>query len=214
MNGHVLIKAIRDRMHNVLGTTFYLLALVNPISKVFLLSTFSRDMHEEEIKRLCIFSSLVGLAILLAFAAAGSFILTCLFHVELHAFQIVGGVVLFTIGLNALKRGVFFEQDEKQNLAEMSIVPLASPMIAGPATITAAVSFSAQYGLTVTSLAITLAVAANFLIMLLSRFIGSWLTRYNLMGALIRITGLIVSTIAMQMVLDGLRGWSHNLVNN
>jgi multiple antibiotic resistance protein len=198
-------------MDNILGTTLYLLALVNPVSKIFLLSAFSKGMRDEELKRLCIFSSCVGLGILLTFAAAGSIILTHIFHMELHSFQIVGGVVLFTIGFNALTRGSFFELDEKQKLAEMSIVPLASPMIAGPATITAAVSFSAQYGLAITALAITLAVAGNFLIMLSSRMIGQWLTRYNLMGALIRITGLIVGTIAMQMVLDGLRGWLKSL---
>lgn len=188
-------------MEHLFSTTLYLLALVNPVSKIFLLSTFSKEVRPRELWRLAWVSSLVGLGILLLFALAGKLLLRSVFHVEIYSFQIVGGAVLFAIGYRALSKGVFFEIDEKTSFEEMSIVPLASPMIAGPATITAAVSFSVQYGLPVTVSASALAVGINFLAMRWAGRIGAQLMRFNLMGALIRITGLVVATIAVQMVL-------------
>src|SRR5208337_3437215 len=96
-----------------------------------------------------------------------------------------------------------FEVSKNQKLEDLSVVPLASPMIAGPATITAAVSFPAKYGITVTAVSVIIAIFINFLVMIISPFLSRTLTRHNIMGALIRITGLIVATIGVQMVLDG-----------
>jgi multiple antibiotic resistance protein len=135
----------------------------------------------------------------------GNFMLAKFFHIQIYAFKIAGGTVLFMRGLDALNKGLFFELNHKQKLEDMSIVPLASPMIAGPATITAAVSFPAQYGIPVTSLSIILAVCVNLLIMMLAPVITTHLIKQNIMGALIRITGLIVATIGIQMMLDGFR---------
>jgi len=86
-------------------------------------------------------------------------------------------------------------------------------MIAGPATITAAVSFPAKYGLSITALSIIAAVAVNLFIMLLSPGITGSLIRHNIMGALIRITGLIVATIGVQMILDGFGEYLHLVIN-
>ena len=86
----------------------------------------------------------------------------------------------------------------------MTTVPIAIPMIAGPATITAAVTFPVQYGRFVTIVAILLALLVNLVFMLEARRIGQFLTKYNVMNPLIRIIGLIVATIGLQMVFDGI----------
>lgn len=52
-----------------------------------------------------------------------------------------------------------------------------------------------------------LALAVNDVTMLFSRAIGAILTRLNLLGALIRITGLVVMTLGTQMMLDGIADW-------
>ena len=198
-------------MKDLLDCTLYLIALINPVSKIFILSMFSKEVEPKELRGISVQSSVIALAILLVFAAMGNIILSKIFHVELYSFKIAAGIILFIMGLKALLKGVFFETDAKAKLSDISIVPLASPMIAGPATITVAISFSAEYGLDVTSLAIALAVGINLLIMLSSRFISKLLLGHNLMGALIRITGMIVATIAVQMVLMGLSGWYQSL---
>ena len=182
---------------------FALLALMNPISKIFVVSTLSGELQDNKVRKICLKASLVAACILLLFALVGNFLLTYVFHVTIYAFQIVGGIVLFLRGLQALNKGLFFEIDAHQKLEDIAIVPLASPMIAGPATITAAVSFPAHYGMLVTLVSISCAVSVNLLIMFYSKLIGDYLKKYNLMGALIRITGLIVATIGAQMLLDG-----------
>jgi multiple antibiotic resistance protein len=126
------------------------------------------------------------------------------FHVQLYAFKIAGGLVLLYRGFEALNKGVFFEFDEKMRLADISIVPLASPMIAGPAAISASLSFPVKYGLTIALISIVVSVLINLLIMLYAKVISAFLTKLNFMEASIRITGLIVATIGIQMVLDGI----------
>jgi multiple antibiotic resistance protein len=179
------------------------LALINPISKIFVVSTLSETSAEKDIRKACFKASVIAVVILLLFLWSGDILLRSIFHVQLYAFKIAGGLVLLFRGFDALSKGVFFEYNEKMRLADMSIVPLASPMIAGPAAISAALSFPVKYGTILTSAALVLSIVVNLTIMLNSRVISRFLTRINFMEASIRITGLIVATIGIQMVLDG-----------
>jgi len=60
-------------------------------------------------------------------------------------------------GLSGLLKGFFMKVDEHIKIADLTTVPIAIPMIAGPATITAAVTFPVQYSRFVTIVAILLA---------------------------------------------------------
>jgi len=196
-------------LYSALDCTLALIALINPISKIFLVTTLKENTDASGLKNIIVRSSIVALVILLTFTFIGNFLLLKFFHIQIYSFKIAGGIVLVFRGFEALNKGLFFELDHKQKLEDLSIVPLASPMIAGPATITAAVSFPAKYGLTITSLSILAAVAVNLFIMLISPRLTGALTKHNIMGALIRITGLIVATIGVQMILDGFGEYLH-----
>lgn len=203
-----------NSLNNVLDCSLLLLALINPISKIFIISTFSQDLAHNDIRHVVIKSTMIAMLILLTFTFLGNFILSKIFHVQLYSFQIAGGIVLAFRGFEALKNGLFFEVGVNQKFEDLSVVPLASPMIAGPATLTAAVSFPSKYGLLVTCIAIVISISINLIIMLLARTISSILDKYNIMGALIRITGLIVATIGIQMMLDGTFEFLSNLQNS
>lgn len=190
-------------MNVYLNCTLALLALINPLSKIFILSTLSQNDSSKSIKRIAIKASVVAVSILIIFTFAGKFILTNIFRVDIYSFQIIGGLILIIRGYKALSRGLFFETEINQRLEDASIVPLASPMIAGPATLTAAISFPSSYGFEATIIAIILSILVNFILMLHTQSISKFLMRFNLMGALIRIVGLIVSTIGVQMMLNG-----------
>lgn len=190
-----------------LSNVLYLLALINPISKVFILSVLSKQGSAADLRRVVLKSSAIALAMLLVLGAAGNLILAHVFHVQMHSLQVAGGIVLFFIGYHALSKGVFFEVDEKARFDELSIVPLASPMIAGPAAITAAISLNQQMGVLLASGCIVAALVLNHLVMSLNPLISTWMIRHNIMGPLIRITGLIVAAIAVEMVLGGLGHW-------
>lgn len=191
-------------LYTAIDCTLALIALINPISKIFLITTLNESTDSSGLNNIIVRSSIIALVILLIFTFIGNFLLVTFFNIQIYSLKIAGGIVLVFRGFEALNKGVFFELSHNQKLEDLSIVPLASPMIAGPATITAAVSFPAKYGLAITAFSILAAVAVNLFIMIISPRIAGALSKHNIMGALIRITGLIVATIGVQMILDGL----------
>lgn len=188
----------------VLTNALYLLVVINPVSKIALLSPCAPEKGRGELAAASVKSTCVAAAILLGAVFCGDFLLRRVFRIELCALQIAGGIVLAWVGFQALRRGVFFEMDLTARFADLAIVPLACPMIAGPATITAALSLRSAVDPLWLTLSIALALAANLLCMACAAPVGRLLTKFNIMGALIRITGLIVMTMGVQMVIDGI----------
>ncbi len=195
-----------DTLNQILVNLLYILALLNPVSKVAVLSATSSE-ELQDLRGVVLKSTLVAAGILLGVMFFGQIILRDIFHVELYALRIAGGAVLLITGFNALRKGLFFEKDTHARFADLAIVPLACPMIAGPATIAASLALAARLGLWIPLCAIFLALGINAVIMLFSQIIGRVLIKFNILGAVIRITGLIVMTMGVQMVLDGMGQW-------
>jgi multiple antibiotic resistance protein len=188
--------------------SLYLLALINPISKICILSVFSKDLEsKDEMRKIVTKSTLIALLILTMVMLGGNFLFYSFLRVELYSLRVAGGCILFWVGFKALSKGVFFETGSQTRLSEISIVPLASPMIAGPATIAAVLPMAVSKGFCMSFTAVAVSVSVNMIFMLLAKPIGNLLIRFNIMGALIRITGLIVSTIGVQMILSGIAKW-------
>lgn len=187
--------------------TLFLLALINPVSKIAVISVLPESATLQDIEKISIRSTLVAFGMLVVFALAGNAILTVVFHIELYSFQIVGGFVVFFYGFMALRQGVFFEAKQNQRILDLSIVPIASPLIAGPATITAVITLSAEHSMTMVLSALAIALFINLVAMLLARFISRPLIKFNFLGALIRIIGLFVASMGISMVLSGIRSF-------
>lgn len=186
-------------------------ALINPIHKIFIISSLQNQFNDPELRYLSIKSSFTAFLILLFFMFLGELIFNYVFHIQLYAFKVACGVVLFYNGINGLQKGVFLRLDKNINLNDVLTVPIAMPMIAGPATITAAVTFPSHYGRLNTISAIIIAISLNLLFMLFAKQIGKLLTKLNVMNALIRITGLIVATIGLQLIFDGVANFINTL---
>lgn len=191
-------------MQTIINLSLFFIAVINPISKIAVMAVLPETATIKDVEQIAVRSTVAAFLMLVAFILTGSFILSEVFHVQLHSFQIVGGFVVFYYGFMALRNGVFFEFDPQKKLSDLSIVPIASPLIAGPATITAVISMTAQYSAVPVMIAISVALIVNLVIMILSRFIAKPLVRYNLLGVLIRIMGLFVASIGMNMMLSGI----------
>lgn len=189
--------------------TVYFLALINPASKILFLSTKEPPYTNTELKSVSLRSSFVAWAILILLVISGNFILTTIFHVEIYSLSVAGGIILFIIGLNAVRNGKFFEKRDLNGGGDVSIVPLAAPLIAGPGVMTAAISFASMNGVFLTLSCITIAVILNLILMLLSSQIGRGLDKISAISPIIRITGLIVTAVAMQMIFTGCAMWLH-----
>lgn len=191
----------------ILENTIYFLALINPASKILFLSTKEPAYNTKELTALSMKSSFVAWLILMLLTFGGNFILLTIFHVEIYSLSAAGGIILFIIGLNAVRKGNFYEKRDYKTNSDISIVPLAAPLIAGPGVMTAAIFFAMMHGIIITLICVTLAIILNLLFMLASAKIGSFLEKTNATGPLIRITGLIVTAVAMQMIFNGFSIW-------
>ena len=199
---------MRPMVVEILTNALYLLTLINPVSKVSVLLALSGEERQAEAKALVAKSSLIAMCILMGSMVFGHFILRSIFHVSLDALRIAGGAILFWVGFNALRKGVFFEQPLVGQYTDLAIVPLACPMIAGPATIAASIGLWAHGDSAGPVISLLIALWVNYLIMRwASGPVYNQLHRINILGALIRITGLIVMTIGTQMALDGIGHW-------
>lgn len=199
-------------VETIVQLSLYFLALINPASKVFILSSVQSQYSRNQLFKISAKATIAAWAILLFLSLAGHFVLKVIFRVDIYSLQVAGGIVLFIIGLTAVRKGRFFEQELQGSPDDFSIVPLAAPMIAGPGTITASISLSSTHGMSLTIISLSIAVFINFIIMLLSPWIGKTFERFHVFGPFIRITGLIVAAVAVQMVLSGLAQWLQPLL--
>lgn len=181
-----------------------LLALINPIQKVFVVVSLQENYTRPELRRIVDKASVTAIGVLLLFLLMGEAILGYVFNLKIYAFQITCGVVLFYNGFVGLQKGAFLTLDKNTRIEELITVPITIPMIAGPATITAVVTMPAVYGRWMTIGALLLALAINWVIMRNADRIGRFLERQNMMMPLIRITALIVAAIGLQMILNGI----------
>jgi multiple antibiotic resistance protein len=199
-------------LSQIIENSLYFLALINPISKVLFIASKYPPYSSKELFSLAIRSSIVALLILVILASIGDFLMVNIFHVEIYSLSVAGGIILFTIGLNAVRKGRFFEEDKNNNLPDISIVPLAAPLIAGPGTMTAAISFASMNGLTITIICISIAILINLFFMLLSFQINRTVEKLHATEPLIRIMGLIVTAVAMQMIFSGCATWITKII--
>lgn len=199
-----------ENLGTIMENSLYFVALINPASKIFFLTAQQPQLSTAELRHVSLRASFFGLLILLGCCIGGHFVLERIFRVNLYALQLSGGLVLLFSGLAAVQKGVFYhDQDAKKHPSfdELSVVPLAAPLIAGPGTIAATISFSMQYGTLSTLLSLIPALLINLLLMLSSRYISKTLEIFAFAGPMIRLTGLIVMAVAMQMMLSGAGGF-------
>lgn len=196
-------------LSHVIEITMYLIALVNPVSKVFFLASKQPAYTTKELATISIKSTVVSLFILIALTCVGDLLLTRIFRIEIYSLGVAGGIILFSIGLNAVKNGAFIDvaDSDRQKFSDVAVVPLATPLIAGPGTMTAAITLASMHGVWTTIICIAISLLVNLGFMLLSYPINHGLEKLNATGTIIRITGLIVTAVAMQMIFSGCTMW-------
>jgi multiple antibiotic resistance protein len=161
---------------------------------------------------------LIAGAILVVFALFGEDLLGAL-HIELDSFRIAGGLMLFLIALDMVfeKRTQRREQRAERVTAEhvdgtevedVSVFPMAMPMLAGPGAIASVMLLTAKAHGVAATLTVLLALAAVLMLTLLALMAASPLMR--LFGARVeavitRLLGVLLAALAAQYVIDGLK---------
>ena len=165
-------------------------------------------------RTMAIRSVLVAAAILLFFALLGEDLLRSM-GISLDAFRIAGGIMLFMIALDM----VFEKRTErrehraddvraKPEHEDVSIFPMAIPMIAGPGSIASVMLLTSRANgdqETLLVLGALASVLALMLVMLLAAGPVMKLLGYKMEAMITRLLGVILAALAAQYVVDGVK---------
>ena len=192
-------------MNADLVSAFVLLFLVlDPLGNLPVAASLLKQVDSARRARVVMRECFIAYLMLLAFMFGGRQFLDVM-HLSEISLSIAGGVILFMIAIRMVFRpeeSVFGESLEH----EPFIVPLAIPLIAGPsalATVMLMVSREpAKLGIWVGAMTAAMAVSATLLVM--GEKIEKWLGK-RAMEAIERLMGLILTAIAVEMLLGGIK---------
>ena len=152
---------------------------------------------------------LVSLAVITVFAVAGQAILTYL-GIGIPALQGAGGLLLLLVALDLLT-GRESAQPQAAEEVNVALVPLGTPLLAGPGAIAATIVFVRQAsGDLGAYLALAAAIVVVHLALFLSlRFAGGVIRLIKESGITLvaKVAGLLLAAIAVQLVADSVRGF-------
>ncbi|MFN3834716.1 MAG: MarC family protein [Glycocaulis sp.] len=196
--------------------TFFV--VIDPIGVTPIFAGLTQGTSPAHRRKMAFKSVLIATIILLGFAYGGEWLLTAL-GVSLDAFRAAGGVLLFLLALDMIfeKRTERREERAGKLSAEthakgedISVFPMAIPMVAGPGAIASAMLFmSGASGDVVQQGVILAAMGANLLVCLVLFLAAGPLMRLmgDTVAAMItRILGVILAALAAQFIFDGIAG--------
>ena len=198
-------------------TTFALLCLtsfftlINPIGTMPIFMTMTSELDVSDRNRTAKKASLIAFATILLFAFSGQ-LLFRFFGISVNSFKIVGGVIFFILGMDMLQARLsqvkIKDSEIKSYVNDISITPLAIPMICGPGAITNSIVLMEKATTMEMKLiligCITLVILLTYLILLGSSKIIKLLGETG-NNVLIRLMGLIVMVIAVEFFFSGLK---------
>ncbi|MGH8370643.1 MAG: MarC family protein [Gammaproteobacteria bacterium] len=192
-----------------------LFVVMDPIGVTPMFGTLTRGGGDLHRRRMAFRGVLLAAGILLVFAFIGDWLLHTL-GISIPAFKIAGGILLFLIALDmvfARQSGVRSttepEQQEARYKEDISVFPLAFPLIAGPGALTTILLMVGEargnVWYFISMIAVLLLVLAITLLCLLGagrlmKLLGE--TGANVMD---RLFGVILAALAVQFVVDGIK---------
>ncbi len=189
-----------------------LLIIVSPHGAVPLFLSMSVDDGPLHRRRSAMYAAMTCGAVLALAAVAGEMVFS-FFGITIDAFRIAGGALMFLYAIDMVQMRTPRMKTTPQEVAggvaqqEVGIIPLGVPMLAGPGAIATvmALRLDSHEGMAVLLLAIAALTAACAVILLAAVRLERWLSP-AVMGILMRLQGLLLGAIAVQMMVSGIRG--------
>ncbi|NGZ89044.1 MarC family protein [Psychroflexus maritimus] len=190
-------------------TTFF--TIINPLGVMPIFMTMTKDLDKQDRNLTAKKAILTSFITLVIFAFSGQ-VLFNFFGISVNSFRVVGGIIFFLMGMDMLQARlgtVKVKQEEiKTYVSDISITPLAIPMITGPGAITNAIVMmedAQDVEFKLVLLGAILAVFAITLIILLSASKIIKILGQTGNNVLMRLMGLIVMVIAIEFFLSGFK---------
>ena len=186
----------------VILTFVPLLVAIDALGSVPIILALTHDVTHAVRMRMVNIALFTAGVIGLGFLILGKSVLNLL-DISVDHFAIAGGMVLLILALRDLTGGAkVMEAPDKQEMLE--IVPIGTPMLAGPATITTLLLLSDRYspGAAMAGFALNLALA--WVVFTQAPRIAGILGRGGL-KAMSKIASLLLTAIAVRLMLDGVK---------
>lgn len=189
-----------------------LFVIVDPFAIVPTFLSLTKRLDKAEIESVIRRACLTGAEVLVFFHLFGLIIFQVL-GIQLEAFKIAGGILLFFTAMDMLKARDMddrypTEVENADTKTDISIVPLAMPLLAGPGAITSVIVYSNDAKSTFVENTI-ISILAISLVFLLSYFVlkySIWIK--NFMGksgiAIVqRVMGILLAALSVQLIVEG-----------
>lgn len=192
--------------------TFFV--VIDPPGCAPIYASLTKGASAQQRRSMAIRAAFIAAAILFVFALFGEDLLGAL-HIELDSFRIAGGVMLFLIAIDMVfeKRTERREERaqkiiETPEIEDVSVFPMAMPMIAGPGSIASVMLLMSQNEGLDNSLVVLGALATVLVLTLIALLAAGPIMR--VLGAkaeavITRLLGVLLGALAAQFVIDGLR---------
>jgi multiple antibiotic resistance protein len=185
------------------STFVTLLVIMDPIgtAPVFLALT-ARQTPRQRRRSAAVAVAAAG-SLVLVFAFGGQLLLAYL-RVSVESLTIAGGLLLLLVALQLLAG----REQPPEETANVSLVPLATPLLAGPGAIATVMVLARRYPDPSGRLAVVLGIAAVLVVVLVGLLVADQINRILkpvVAQFVIRVLGLLLAAIAVQLVIDGIR---------
>jgi multiple antibiotic resistance protein len=194
------------------------LTIVDPVGLAPTFLGLTSHLSTVQRKAITTRAIVISAIIIVFFGVVGRLLLNSL-GIDLYAFDIAGGALLFLVAVDMLfgrpsgARETKAEEEEAMTREDISVFPLAIPLIAGPGTIATTILY---VGTAMSSpfemLAVAISVAVTLLIAWLVMRASTWIIQHvGRTGILVlsRILGIILAALAVQFILNGVTMYGH-----
>ena len=197
----------------LLKTFILFFVVIEPISMVPLFGALTRGAEARYRRRMALKAVAISAGIFIVFALVGDYLLQAL-NVSVNAFKIAGGMLLFLLSVDmvfarnsGLRSTTVREQDEARYREDISVFPMAFPLIAGPGALATLLLVVSEVRGEMTEVALTLGVVMLVLLITLILLLATnavmrvlGVTGANVVS---RLLGVVLTALAVQYVVDG-----------
>jgi multiple antibiotic resistance protein len=191
--------------------TFF--TIIDPVGLAPVVIALTANLNDTQRSTIVTRAVIISAIIIAFFALVGRFLLDRL-GISLYAFNMAGGALLFLVAVDMLfgrpsgARETKTEQEEAATREDISVFPLAIPMIAGPGTIATTILYVDLaapniFDLLSVAAAIISALFVAWLVMRSSMWIIRHVGRTGIL-VLSRILGILLAALAIQFILNGI----------
>lgn len=190
-------------------TSFF--TLINPLGTMPIFMTMTASLDQEHRTKTAKKATIVAFFTIIIFAFSGQLLFN-FFGISVNSFRIVGGVIFFLMGMDMLHARLgkvkINDSEIKNYVNDISITPLAIPMISGPGVLTNVIVLMEDAG----SIDMKLVLLASIVVVMIVTFIilysSSRIIKFlgeTGVNVLMRLMGLIVMVIAVEFFFSGLK---------